>query len=128
MLRSYDEVGNYFSQLYRLAKNNVHGVPLNLYFENGYIETSEIEVCVPVKKELKGDKDINYKVLPKVIGLSVMHIGKYETIGNAYKALIDFSANNKLELGVPSRCIYIKGPGMLFKEMRINILLKCLCR
>lgn len=111
----YDEVGIYFNKLYRLAKNNAHGAPLNLYFENGHRETTEIEVCVPVKKELKGDKEIIFKVLPEVNGLSVMHIGNYESIGNAYQALIDYAATNNLELGVPSRCIYIKGPGMLFK-------------
>lgn len=111
----YDEVGHYFGELYRVAKNSVNGSPFNIYHEDGYKENTLIEVCVPVKKEIVTKNDIVFKVLPEVSGISVLHVGTYDSIGNAYQALIDYADKNKLVLGPPSRCIYIKGPGMLFK-------------
>ncbi len=44
-----------------------------------------------------------------------MHKGSYENSSHAYKALLDLCKQNNLETAIPTREVYIKGPGMLFK-------------
>lgn len=112
----YDECGQYMGQLYKVAKGNSKDVPMNLYYDEEYKEANaNIEVCLPIKKELKGLDQIKFRILPEEEGLSVLHIGPYDTVGLAYEALADHANKEQLELKKPSREVYRKGPGMLFK-------------
>lgn len=111
----YSDCGIYFGKLYKHAKQHSQGVPLNLYFDAEYKEDASIEVCVPVKKDIATKEDIQLKVLPATKGVATIHVGPYDKIGNAYQAIHDYAKQKGLELDLPSREIYLKGPGMLFK-------------
>lgn len=110
----YSDCGNYMSKLYKNAKQHSYGKPLNLYYDAEYKEEASIEVCVPVKKEIIVKNGIVFKKLPEVKGIATIHIGPYDKVGNAYQALHDYAALKGLELDLPARETYIKGPGMLF--------------
>lgn len=111
---SYSDIGKYIGNLYREAKSNVSGPPINLFYDESYMEDAQIELCLPLKKKIYSEK-YEVKEIEKIRSISVIHNGSYETINYAYKALIDYAKENNLELEVPSRLIYHKGPGMIFK-------------
>ena len=60
-------------------------------------------------------REVRQKKLPAIKALSTVHIGAYEHLKYAYKALFDYAASHNLRLLTPSREIYIQGPGMLFR-------------
>lgn len=111
----YDEMGKYIGVLYKYVKGKGISEPFALYYDETYKEeNADIEVCVEVKAPInKGEVKTR-----EIIGgdfASVKHIGPYDTIGDGYKAVADYMTEHKLEANVPSREIYLKGPGMLFK-------------
>jgi len=110
----YSDVGKYIGKLYKAAKNQADGAPFNCYYDDEYKETADIELCVPVKKMVT-DKEVTCRQLPKIKALTTIHEGSYETLNLAYKALTDYGKEHNLEFTLPSREIYLKGPGMVMK-------------
>ncbi|PAT01117.1 hypothetical protein CI105_08280 [Candidatus Izimaplasma bacterium ZiA1] len=110
----YEDCGKYMGTLYKLAKQHSHKKPLNLYFDAEYKEDASIEVCVPVKKKIKVSGEVNLKTLKETKGLATIHIGPYDKVGDAYQAISDYANKLGIELDIPSRETYLKGPGMFF--------------
>lgn len=110
----YDEVGKYVGEIYRNLKGNQCGNPFNCYYDEGYKETADIEVCVPAKKSFHNSV-IQTKELPAIKAIHTVHHGPYESINKAYKTIFDYANSNHLKCVTPSREIYVKGPGMIFK-------------
>ena len=110
----YSDVGEYISILYKEAKSNGTWPVLNLYYDEGYEEEADIEICVPLKKKITSSK-FKVKELPDIRALSTIHKGSYDNINNAYKAIIDYAKENNIKIEAPSRLVYHKGPGMIFK-------------
>lgn len=110
---SYSDVGKYIGILYKAAKNQVCGTPFNLYYDNDYKEIADIELCLPVKGFISSDK-VQFKELPAIKAISTVHVGNYDKLHNAYKAIIDYANKENLSLDIPTREIYEKGPGMIF--------------
>lgn len=111
----YEDCGKYMGLLYKTAKQHAKGAPINLYYDSEYKENASIEVCVPVTKEIKVKNDVLFRELPAINGISTIHIGPYDKVGNAYQALNDYAKAEGFELGLPLRETYLKGPGMLFR-------------
>jgi DNA-binding transcriptional MerR regulator len=111
---NYSNVGIYISELYKSIKGNANGTPFNCYYDEGYKETADIEICIPTKKKIC-TSTITSKELPQVRVISTIHYGPYTKINKAYKAVIDYANENGLNCLIPSREVYIKGPGMIFK-------------
>lgn len=110
----YNEVGKYIGKLYKAIKGKQIGEPFNLYYDTEYKEIADIELCVPIK-ETAIIQEVEVKTLPKIKAASTIHIGSYETLNHAYKAILDYANDKQLEYVVPSREIYYRGPGMIFK-------------
>ncbi|UWG96450.1 MerR family transcriptional regulator [Dehalobacter sp. DCM] len=110
----YSDVGKYIGTIYKEAKGKTAGVPFCCYYDADYQEEADIELCVPVKGMVNGP-NIVCKKLPRIRAISTTHVGSYETISLAYKALLDYATEHQLECKIPSREIYHKGPGMIFK-------------
>lgn len=111
----YSDVGNYIGTIYKSVKNQADGCPFNCYYDSDYkADSADIELCVPTKTLIQG-KDINAKKLPKIKALCTTHIGNYDTINLAYKALYDYGKGHNLTFQTPSREYYVKGPGMVLK-------------
>lgn len=111
----YEDTGKYFGRLFGTVKSKACGAPFNCYYDGEYKEEdADIEVCVPVKEPVAGD-GVTTKRFPGMKAVCTTHLGPYSTLAGAYKALTDYAAQNNLKLKTPSREIYLKGPGMLFR-------------
>ncbi|WP_460050099.1 MerR family transcriptional regulator [Spirochaeta dissipatitropha] len=111
---AYNEIGTHFGSLYRQIGRYASGKPFALYHDDDYKESdADIEACVEVRKAVSKE-GIDCRVLPGGTAASILHHGPYEELGRSYKKLFDFCnehGHNKL---LPSREIYIRGPGMIF--------------
>lgn len=110
----YSDVGNYIKTIYKEIKGSSIGASFNCYYDSDYKEAADIEICVPVKKLIESP-NIVCKRLPSIKCISIIHNGPYEEINKAYKAIFDYINKNNIISLLPSREIYIKGPGMIFK-------------
>lgn len=111
----YQETGKAMSLLYKAAGRHAGGPAFNLYFDGEYKEqAADIESCLPVKRVFSV-KTCEYKVLPAGEFVTLIHKGPYETIGSSYAKLFDYLKAEGLSGDLPTREVYLKGPGMLFK-------------
>lgn len=111
----YDEIGKYIGVLYKNVGGKGVSEPFTQYFDDSYTEEdADVEVCVEVKNPINKGQVTSHQ-LPGGKYASIVHIGPYDTISTSYKALADYMKENNLETTTPSREIYLKGPGMLFK-------------
>ncbi len=111
---SYNQIGKYVPELFKAVKGNAAGNLINCYYDDDCVEMADMELCVPVQKRIIGSTVIS-KTLPAVKAICTTHYGSYETLCLAYKALFNYVNDNHISLLCPSREIYLKGSGMIFK-------------
>ncbi|WP_378954279.1 GyrI-like domain-containing protein [Pelosinus sp. sgz500959] len=110
----YSDCGKYFDRIYKVIKGDATGAPLNCYYDDDYKEDADIESCVPTLKQVC-DSAVTTKELPPIRAISTIHTGTYESINMAYKAIFDYTQEKRVNCLTPSREIYIKAPGMIFR-------------
>ncbi len=111
----YSDVGKYIGMLYKAVRGNAAGPPIQLYHDADYVEEeADLELCVPTGKIIS-HPGVAGKKLPAVKAICTTHVGSYEKLHLAYKALVDYANEHQLNCSTPSREIYVKGPGMIFK-------------
>lgn len=111
---TYAHCSENFSKLFKAAKSKSQGAPFNLYYDNEFKENATIQSCIPIKEKFQ-TSHIQFQTLPQTKVLKTIHIGKYELIGYAYKAIIDYAKKNNIKLLTPAKEVYLKGPGMFMK-------------
>lgn len=121
----YDEIDCYASNMYKAVKNNGNGALINCYYDEECVEPADMELCLPVKKKISNNA-VECKYLPAVKAVCVMHYGSYERLNLAYKAGFKYVNEQNITLITPSREIYMKGPGMIFKGNPQNYVTKIL--
>ena len=92
--------------LYKKYWRHKQGTLFSLYYDKEYKNESDVECCIPVK----GVKESETKIVFGGRAVSTKHVGKYETIGNAYMALFTFMRQNGLEMDTPTRLVFEKYP------------------
>ena len=116
----YSQIGKAFSAVGKNCGRYISGKPAGLYYNSEYKENdADIEggfevKAECVKKELS-KKNINCRLLPGGKAVTLIHCGSYETIGKSYQRVIDYIQDKKYAAKIPSREIYHKGPGMIFR-------------
>ena len=111
----YCDCGTYFSQLGRKMGRYLSGKPFNLYYDPEYKEDgADIESCFPVR-DSKPVEGVDVRTLPGGKCISQLHRGSYEQLGRSYEKLLVYVKEKGINLKIPSREIYLKGPGMIFK-------------
>ncbi len=109
----YADCGQAFSKLFKGCGRYSAGAPFSLYYDNEFRENdADMEVCVPVKKAVTGE-GISCRLLKGGKAVTIIHKGSYDSIGEAYKQIIDYINSAHQKAAVPSREIYLKGPGMI---------------
>ena len=111
---AWEDSGRFMAALQRAAGPKACGPPFHVYRDEGYVEQTDLLLCLPVRAPVT-DAACTNEVLPAVRALCTVHTGPYGAIGIAYKTLLDSAAQQGLTLGTPSRLIYHRGPGMIFK-------------
>jgi DNA-binding transcriptional MerR regulator len=110
----YSDMGKYIGSLYKAVKGKVDGAPFCIYYDEGYKEKADIELCLPFKGNITSS-NVTIKQVPAVKAVCTQHVGTYETLNEAYKQIIEYARSSGYEIKAPSREIYVKGPGMIFK-------------
>lgn len=112
----YEECGKAFSKICRSYGRFVAGKPLNLYYDPEYKEEdADIESCIPIKPTDKTVEGITIRTLPAGRCISLIHQGPYDKLRCSYEKILSYIKEKGLETEIPSREIYIKGPGMIFR-------------
>lgn len=111
----YSDSGIGFGKLGKALKMNISGKAMNLYYDSEYRETdANFETCFPVSKVVN-EGEIQSRVLKGGKAVTIIHKGPYDSIGLSYQKLFEYIGKNNYEAVIPTREVYIKGPGMIFK-------------
>ncbi len=69
---------------------------------------------MPLKAARQVD-GIAVRELPAVRCVSLVHRGRYETLGHAYARVLHYVKDRAYTIIMPTREVYLKGPGMIFR-------------
>ena len=76
---------------------------------------------LPIRREVAVD-GVNVRTLPGGHGLSLIHRGPYDQLGRSYAKILQHANERKFNLALPTREVYVKGPGLIFKGKSKNYL------
>ncbi len=115
MCGRYKDMGRGFQLLGKHAGRYIQGPALALYYDGEYKEEdADYEACFPVSKPVEA-AEVDCRTLPGGRAATLVHEGPYETLSESYKILMDYLKSKSFEAQVPSREIFLKGPGMVLK-------------
>lgn len=122
----YSDVGNKFGEIAKHMGRNIAGPAFSLYYDAEFKEEgADIESCFPVRKGQNVD-GISVRELPGGHAVSLIHKGPYETISRSYEKIMTYVKEKGYKTKLPSREVYLKGPGMIFKGKPENYLTEIL--
>src|SRR5262249_34906316 len=111
----YSDCGQGFARIGRRFGRHICGKPFLLHYDDEYREDdADFEACFPVRGGTSGD-GISVRTLDGGRALSLVHLGLYEQMGRSYAVILGHARDRKLEVLIPTREVYHKGPGMIFK-------------
>jgi DNA-binding transcriptional MerR regulator/effector-binding domain-containing protein len=111
----YSECGKGFAQLGKSLGRQICGSPFLLHYDSEYREDdADFEACMPVRqrREVKG---ITTRELPGGKCVSLLHQGQYDQLGHSYAKILKYVKERGYGVIMPTREVYLKGPGMIFK-------------
>ena len=98
------------------------GKPLCLYYDGEYREDdADFEPCFPIRREV-AVAGVSVRTLPGGRGLTLIHRGPYDQLGRSYAKILQHANERKINLALPTREVYVKGPGLIFKGNPKNYL------
>ncbi len=115
MKGKYSDCGEGFARIGKKFGRYICGKPLCLYYDNEYRpDDADFEACMPVRggKEVEG---FSIRQLPAGQCVSLLHKGPYDELGRSYAKILEYVKEKGYEIVMPSREVYLKGPGMIFK-------------
>ncbi len=122
MIGKYADMGKGFGLLFKKVGRHANGKPLALYYDGEYKEDgADFEPCVPVRKGQSDDR-ITVHELKGGKCVALIHKGPYDTLSNSYKKIYNYINEKGYEVILPTREVYLKGPGMIFKGNPKNYL------
>jgi effector-binding domain-containing protein len=115
MTGRYSDSGPAFGRLARSLKSAICGHPLMLHYEEEYRETdANFEVCLPIRRRCNVE-GADIRELPGGRCVSLLHQGPYDQLGHSYAKLLRYVKEKGLHVACPTREVYLKGPGMIFR-------------
>ncbi len=122
MKGKYSDCGKGFGQLGKAVGRYISGKALCLYYDGEYRDTdADFEPCFPVRKEVSVE-GVSIRALPACRCLTLVHRGSYDQLGRSYAKILGEVERRKSKLSLPTREVYLKGPGILFKGNPKNYL------
>ncbi|HEV3342421.1 MAG TPA: MerR family transcriptional regulator [Pirellulales bacterium] len=111
----YRDCGPLFGRLGRSLGRHICGSPLLLHYDDEYREEdADFEACMPVRQAVKVP-EISVRELAGGRCVSLVHRGPYDQLGHSYAAIFKYIHDRKYRVLSPTREVYLKGPGMIFK-------------
>jgi DNA-binding transcriptional MerR regulator/DNA gyrase inhibitor GyrI len=118
----YSDCGPLFGRLGRSLGRHIAGHPFLLHFDNEYREDdADFEACMPIR----ATKTVEGSAVRELAGgrcVSLVHRGPYEQLGRSYAKVFEYVNQRKYKVLSPTREVYLKGPGMIFKGNPKNYL------
>jgi DNA-binding transcriptional MerR regulator/effector-binding domain-containing protein len=112
----YEDCGRGFSTVARMMGRHLSGRPFCLYYDGEHREEdASFETCFPLRREVPSRDDVVVRVLPPQRCLSLVHQGPYPQLGRSYRKLLVEARRREFTVQLPTREVYLKGPGMIFK-------------
>lgn len=111
----YQDCRQGFAKIGRSMGRWINGKALLLCYDSEYREDdADFEACMPVsqRKEAAG---ISVRELPGGKCVSLVHQGPYEQLGRSYAEILRYINEQKDTMILPTREIYVKCPGMIFR-------------
>lgn len=115
VIPTYGDVGQLFGEVFGyLGSQGVApvGPPLAIYHDGEHREEDvDVEVAVPVANKVPGNNKVKYQELPAVAQMAcVVHHGAYDSISQAYNAIMAWIDKNGYRITDHDREIYLQGP------------------
>lgn len=114
VIPAYADVGRLFGELFGyLGQHGAHpaGAPITVYHDAEYRERdADVEAAVPIAGPLASGERVAVRELPGTRAACVVHRGAFDTIGEAYSALMQWIEVNGYRISGPSREVYLRGP------------------
>jgi DNA-binding transcriptional MerR regulator len=118
----YRDCGEIFSRLGKAVGRYIAGKPLCLYYDGEYREEdADFEPCFPIRKEVNVP-GVSVRSMPTARCLTLLHRGPYTQLGRSYAKILNAADERKQTIALPTREVYLKGPGMIFKGNPKNYL------
>jgi len=118
----YCDCGKAFGRIGRSMGRYICGKPFLLHYDTEYKEEdADFEACMPVRQEKKVD-GISVRQLPGGRCVTLLHRGPYDELGRSYARILECIHDHGYTVVMPTREVYIKGPGMIFKGNPRNYL------
>jgi DNA-binding transcriptional MerR regulator len=122
MKGKFEDIGEGITLLYKKMGRYINGKAMTLYYDWEFKEgDADFEPCVPIRKG-KDEDGISVRELKGGHCMSLIHKGSYETLGDSYKTIIAYLNEKNYKPILPSREVYLKGPGMIFRGNPKNYL------
>ena len=122
MKGKYSDCGTGFARLGKAVGRYICGKSFCLYYDAEYREDdADYETCFPVRKEMQVP-GISVRTLPGGRCLALVHKGPYPALGRSYARILAHAHQKNLKVVLPTREVYLKGPGMIFRGNPKNYL------
>jgi effector-binding domain-containing protein len=114
--------GAIFSRLGKLIGRHICGKPMCLYYDGEYRDgNADFEPCFPVRKQVTVE-GVSIRPLPRARCLTLILRGAHDQLGHSYAKILQESNERQAKVSLPTREVYVKGPGMIFKGNPRNYL------
>jgi len=122
MKARYDQCGNAFGRIARSMGRHICGKPFILHYDDEYKdEDADFEVCMPVRAA-RAKPEISVRELSGGRCASLQHKGPYDQLGRSYARILNYMKEKNYAFVTPTREVYWKGPGMIFRGNPANFL------
>lgn len=122
MQGKYSDCGKGFAQIGKSFGRFICGKPFCLHFDDEFRpDDATFEACMPIRKA-KDVKGVSVRQLPPTRCVSLLHKGPYEELGRSYAKILEYAKSRGYEIILPTREVYLKGPGMILKGNPKNYL------
>lgn len=118
----YSDCGQGFARIGKRLGRYICGKGMLLHYDTEYREAdADFEACLPVRGGPSAD-GISVRELPGGHCVTLVHRGPYDQLGPAYAKILAYIHAKNLEIAMPTREVYHKGPGMIFRGNPRNYL------
>jgi DNA-binding transcriptional MerR regulator/effector-binding domain-containing protein len=115
MTGRYSDCGQGFATLGKRFGRHIAGKPLCLFYDGEYRDNdANFEPCMPIRKPVHSD-GISVRELPAARCVTLLHHGPYDELCRSYARVMRYVKQRGYELSLPTREVYLKGPGMFFR-------------
>ena len=115
MQARYEECGQGFGKIGKKLGRYISGKAMLLHYDDEYKEQdADFEACMPIR-EAKQVEGISVRELPGGRCVSLLHKGPYDQLGRSYAKILAYINQKGYKCQMPSREVYLKCPGMIFK-------------